>query len=131
MFDIRLYLISPETLALPEAICDKLKKQGVRFSFHRSIEEVIHNVDILYMTRIQQERFSDAEYQLVKNKFILTPSVLKNARPNLKILHPLPRVNEISFEVDQTPYAHYFQQASNAVVVRQALLSLILNEQLP
>ncbi len=128
LFDVRLYLVSPENLALPEAICDKLKKCGVRFSFHQTIEEVVPNIDVLYMTRIQQERFSGAEYQLVKDQFILTPQTLKNARANLKILHPLPRINEITTEVDKTPYAYYFQQASNGVPIRQALLTLILNE---
>jgi aspartate carbamoyltransferase catalytic subunit len=130
-FDIRLFLISPDILALPESICDVLKKKGVRFSFHQSMEEVIPKVDILYMTRIQQERFSEAEYQFIKNQYILTPAVLAKARPNLKILHPLPRVNEIDMEVDKTPYAHYFEQAANGVYVRQALLTLLLNETLP
>lgn len=131
LFDIRLYLVSPEILALPEPICDLLKKHGIRFSFHRSMEEVIPKIDILYMTRIQQERFNDAEYQLVKDHYILTPEHLKNAKSNLKILHPLPRLNEIAMDVDSTPYAHYFNQAANAVYVRQALLALLLNEQLP
>lgn len=131
LFDVRLYLVSPEALALPEAICDQLKKRGVRFSFHRTMEEVIPNIDILYMTRIQQERFSEAEYPLVKDQFILTPALLSNARAKLKVLHPLPRISEISIEVDKTPYAHYFQQANNGVSVRQALLTLILNEKLP
>ena len=131
LFDNRLYLVSPDGLALPESICDNLKKQGVRFSFHQSLEEVIPKVDILYMTRIQQERFGSAEYQLVKNKYILTADLLKNAKSTLKILHPLPRVNEIEMSVDQTPHAHYFTQAANGVCVRQALLTLLLNEQLP
>lgn len=131
LFDIRLYLVSPEILALPESICDNLKKRGIRFSFHQSLEEVIPKVDILYLTRIQQERFSKAEYEIVKNQFILTANLLEKAKPNLKILHPLPRVNEISLDVDNTPYAHYFQQASNGVAVRQALLTLLLNESLP
>lgn len=130
LFDVRLYLVSPEILALPESVCDVMKKRGIRFSFHRSLEEVIPKVDILYMTRIQQERFSGAEYQMVRNQFIVTPTLLQKAKPNLKILHPLPRVNEISKEVDETPYAYYFEQAANAVPVRQALLSLILNENL-
>lgn len=130
LFDVRLYLVSPEILALPESVCDTMKKRGIRFSFHQSLEEVIPKVDILYSTRIQQERFSGAEYQLVRNQFILTPGLLAKAKPNLKILHPLPRVNEISKEVDDTPYAYYFEQAANAVPVRQALLSLILNENL-
>jgi aspartate carbamoyltransferase catalytic subunit len=127
-FDIRLYLVSPETLNLPNSICDNLKKRGVRFSFHDSLEEVIPKVDILYLTRIQQERFSEAEYELVKNQFILNVDMLKDAKPTLKILHPLPRVNEIDLEVDTTPYAYYFQQAGNGVPVRQAILTLLLKE---
>lgn len=128
LFDVRLYLVSPEILALPESVCDTMKKRGIRFSFHQSLDEVIPKVDVLYMTRIQQERFSGSEYQLVRNQFIVTPQMLTKAKPNLKILHPLPRISEISKEVDETPYAYYFQQAANAVPVRQALLSLILNE---
>lgn len=130
LFDIRLFLVAPDALALPDAICDTLKKVGVRFSFHQTIEEVIPKVDILYMTRIQQERFSEAEYQSIRKQYILTPEMLSAARPNLKILHPLPRVNEIDVGVDQTPYAHYFEQAANGLYVRQALLALLLNENL-
>jgi len=133
LFDVRLYFVSPEGLALPEPICDALKKQGVRFSFHRSMEEVLPKVDILYLTRIQQERFNETEYQIVKNNYILTPALLNNTkiRANLKVLHPLPRINEIDIGVDKTPYSHYFIQAANGVYVRQALLALLLNEKLP
>lgn len=131
LFDIRLFLVAPDSLTMPEAICDVLKKKGVRFSFHPSLEEVIPKVDILYLTRIQQERFSAAEYQVLKKQFILTPEMLSNARPNLKILHPLPRVNEIDVKVDRTPHAFYFEQAANGVYVRQALLTLLLNRNLP
>lgn len=128
LFDIRLFLVSPDSLALPEEICDTLKKMGVRFSFHQTIEEVIPKVDILYMSRIQQERFSEEEYQQIRQQYVLTPSMLNTARPNLKIMHPLPRVNEIDVGVDKTPYAHYFQQAENGLYVRQALLNLLLNK---
>lgn len=131
LFDVRLFLVAPDSLTLPDSICDILKKQGCRFSFHRTLEEVIPKIDILYMTRIQQERFSEAEYQLVKNQYILRPSLLAKAKPNMRILHPLPRVNEIDIEVDNTPHAHYFQQAANGVFLRQALLTLLLNETLP
>jgi aspartate carbamoyltransferase catalytic subunit len=131
LLNVRLYLVSPEGLTLPEPIGDALKKRGIRFSFHQSLEEVIPKVDILYLTRIQQERFSGAEYQLVKNHYILTTDLLKNAKPNLKILHPLPRLHEMDIQVDQTPFAHYFQQAANGVYVRQALLALLLNEKQP
>lgn len=127
-FNIRLYLISPDNLSLPETICDDLKKSGIRFSFHQSLQEVIHKLDILYATRIQQERFQGTFNNTTSNHFMVTPALLQKAKSNLKILHPLPRVNEIDPACDQLPYAHYFQQASNAVPVRQALLSLILNE---
>lgn len=131
LFDIRLFLVGPDALALPDSICDVLKKEGIRFSFHQSLEEVIPKVDILYLTRIQQERFSAAEYQLIKKQYILTPTMLSQAKSNLKILHPLPRVNEIDVGVDHTPYAHYFEQAANGIYVRQALLTLLLNKVFP
>ncbi|OGT58548.1 MAG: aspartate carbamoyltransferase [Gammaproteobacteria bacterium RIFCSPHIGHO2_12_FULL_42_10] len=130
-FDIRLYFVSPELLSLSESVCDILKKRGVRFSCHRTIEEVIPKIDILYMTRIQKERFSPTDYELVKNQFILIPDLFKQAKDNLRVLHPLPRVNEITREVDKTPYAYYFEQAHHGVFVRQAILTLMLNEVLP
>jgi aspartate carbamoyltransferase catalytic subunit len=128
LFDVRLFLVAPDSLTLPPSLCDNLKKQGVRFSFHQSLEEVIAKVDILYMTRIQQERFSGAEYQHSQHQYIVTPAMLTAAKANLKILHPLPRVNEIDFGVDSTPYAHYFQQAANGICVRQAILAMLLKE---
>ncbi len=131
LFDIRLYLVSPESLSLPDSICDSLKSRGIRFSSHHSIEDVIAKVDILYMTRIQQERFAKSEYDLVKDAYVLTPTQLQHAKPNLKILHPLPRVNEIATSVDKLEAAYYFQQAANGVFVRQAILTLLLNEKLP
>jgi aspartate carbamoyltransferase catalytic subunit len=130
LYDIRLFLVSPELLTLPDAICDTLKKVGIRFSCHQSIEEVMPKIDVLYMTRIQQERFGKMEYRNLHQQYILTPPMLASARPNLKILHPLPRINEIDSEIDKTPYAYYFQQAANGVHVRQALLALLLNKDL-
>jgi aspartate carbamoyltransferase catalytic subunit len=91
------------------------------------MSEVIPKVDILYMTRIQKERFQDPmEYEKVKNSYILRNNMLENAKPNLRILHPLPRVNEITYDVDDNPKAYYFTQALNGVFVRQALLAAIL-----
>lgn len=130
LYDVRLYFVSPSTLSLPDSICDRLKKHGVRFSFHQTLEEVIPKVDILYMSRIQQERFNKAEFELIKDAYILTAEMLKKAKSNLKVLHPLPRVQEIDRDVDKLECAYYFQQAANGVCVRQALLSLILNETL-
>lgn len=130
-YDIRLYLLSPEHLSLPTSICDHLKKQGVRFSYHQDLAEIISKIDILYITRIQQERFTAPQSELFKNPYVINMELLKNAKANLKILHPLPRVNEIDPEVDHSPFAYYFAQAANGVYVRQAILTLLLNEFLP
>ncbi|MCX8147093.1 MAG: aspartate carbamoyltransferase [Candidatus Woesearchaeota archaeon] len=126
-FNCRLYFVAPEILKMPKYYLNELKKKGIQFSEHEKIEDVIGKVDIFYCTRIQKERFTDpAEYEKVKDVYILTKDMLKDVKPNLKIMHPLPRVNEISIEVDKTPYAHYFQQAANGLFVRQALLALTL-----
>lgn len=129
LFNIRLFLVASDELTLPDSVCDLLKKNGVRFSFHQSLEEVIPKLDILYMTRIQQERMRESE--LPEKPLILTQTMLQRAKPNLKILHPLPRVNEIEVSVDETPYAYYFEQAANGIFIRQALLTLLLNKALP
>lgn len=126
LFDIRLFLVAPPTLALPESTCDALKNAGIRFSFHQTLEEVIPKVDIIYMTRIQQERFHQGS-AAVEKPYILTAAMLEKAKPNLKVLHPLPRVNEIDIAIDRMPQAHYFEQSANGIFVRQALLSLLLN----
>jgi len=89
---------------------------------------VVPQVDILYMTRVQRERFDEAEFKKIQGKYILKADMLKGARTNMKVLHPLPRVDEIEVDVDATQHAYYFQQAKNGVYARQALLSLVLNE---
>ncbi len=127
LFDVRLFLVAPPALALPESMCDALKNAGIRFSFHQSLEEVIPKVDILYMQRIQQERFQQNSQAAMEKPFILTPNMLDKAKPNLKVLHALPRVKEIDVGVDSMPQAYYFEQSANGVFVRQALLSLLLN----
>lgn len=128
LFDVRLYLVAPDTLSLPESLCDNLRKQGVRFSFHQSIEEIIPKVDILYLTRTQHERFNGADDVQRGKAFVLQADMLTQARANLKVLHPLPRLEELDPGVDITQYAHYFPQAKNGVTVRQALLALLLKK---
>ena len=125
-FGCTLYFISPETLRMPASICEQLQKKNIQYVHYERIEEVLSNVDILYMTRIQKERFGDPmEYLRVKDAYILQPQALHNVKNNLKILHPLPRVNEVGQEIDELPYAGYFEQAGNGVLVRQALLTLV------
>ncbi len=128
--NVHIYLVSPESLAMPEYILKHLKKHNVKFSVHETIEEVIPEVDILYMTRVQKERFDETEYQNLRSKFILSKSMLSEAKSNMKILHPLPRIDEITLDVDDTPHAYYFQQAKNGVYARQALLALVLNKEI-
>jgi len=127
MFGNRFYFVAPPSLEMPASICQSLKQAGVPFSLHPTIEEVIGKVDILFMTRVQAERFKNKEeYHTLKDHFQLTPQMLQRAQSHLKILHPLPRLNEIDRKIDTTPYAHYFQQAQNGLWVRQALLTLLL-----
>lgn len=129
LFGARFYFIAPEALSMPDYICEELTEKGIEFSCHESIEEVMPELDILYMTRVQKERFEESEYRHIAAKFVLTADELKAAKPNMKILHPLPRVDEIHTDVDETPHAYYFQQAGNGVYARQALLALVLNEE--
>jgi len=126
-FDCRLYFVAPESLEMPKPICDQLKESRVKFSFHRSLEEVMPKIDILYMTRIQEERFQDRkEFIHVKESLRVNVELLEQGQQHLKVLHPLPRVHEIDKKVDQTPQAYYFEQAKNGLYTRQALLALIL-----
>ncbi|MDF2155994.1 aspartate carbamoyltransferase [Vibrio sp. CAU 1672] len=128
--NVRFFFIAPEALAMPDYICEELDEAGIRYSLHTDIESVVPQLDILYMTRVQKERFDESEYAHIKSAYILTAALLEGARENLKVLHPLPRVDEITTDVDATPHAYYFQQAENGVYARQALLALVLNETL-
>lgn len=129
-FNIRLYLVSPSSLSLPVFVTDVLKENGIKFSLHQSIDEIINKIDILYMTRIQKERLETEKVSLLENNYSLKLSMLDNAKPNLRVLHPLPRVDELAVDVDHSPYGYYFEQAKNGIWVRQALLSLLLCEEL-
>lgn len=128
--NVRFFFIAPDALAMPDYICEELEEAGIDFSLHTDMESVVGELDILYMTRVQKERFDESEYAHIKSAYILSANTLKDARDNLKVLHPLPRVDEITIDVDKTPYAYYFQQAENGVYAREALLALVLNETL-
>lgn len=123
----RFYFIAPDALAMPGYILSLLEEKGIEYSLHENIDEVVPELDILYMTRVQKERLDPSEYANVKAQFILRAHDLANAQPHLKVLHPLPRIDEITTDVDKTPYAWYFQQAGNGIYARQALLALVLN----
>lgn len=123
------HLVSPEELKLPSSVKRYIKEANLEYHQYTELDEVIPKVDILYMTRIQQERFADPlDYERVKNAYILRNKMLEGSKKNLRVLHPLPRVNEITQDVDSNPKAYYFQQAQNGVYVRQALLTTILGK---
>lgn len=124
LFDMRLYFVCPKELSLPDKILTNLRKKGIIYSFHQTIEEVVGKVDILYMTRLQKERMS-----VSLNYPSLTLACLEKAQEHLKILHPLPRVDEIDREVDATSHAYYFQQAKNGIYVRGSLLTQLLKNE--
>ncbi|MGB9927973.1 MAG: aspartate carbamoyltransferase [Methanosarcina sp.] len=127
LYGAEMTFVSPPELKMPSEIVRDLQKNKISVRETDSLDEIIDDVEVLYMTRVQRERFPDPdEYEKVKNKLKVTGDLLKNVDPNLKILHPLPRVNEISPEVDATPHARYFQQAFYGVPTRMALLALAL-----
>jgi aspartate carbamoyltransferase catalytic subunit len=126
LYNIELYLVSPETLRMRREVLQTIKER-ISVTEKTNVERIIPIVDVLYVTRIQKERFPDpAEYAKVKGAYRIDLQALGDAKKSLTILHPLPRVDEIAPEVDNTPYARYFQQVRNGIVVRMALLALIL-----
>ena len=122
------HFIAPDELKMPEEYKLYCRQHGIKYVEHTEFDEnVIAEADILYMTRVQRERFTDLmEYERVKDIYILRNEMLKNTRENLRILHPLPRVNEIAYDVDENPKAYYFQQAQNGLYARQAILCDVL-----
>lgn len=121
LFNMRLFLIAPPELRIASENLHELRRHGISYSFHSDANEVIDKLDCLYLTRLQKERFNgdlDCSYGI-------NLDLLSKAKPNLRILHPLPRLDELPPEIDDTPYAYYFQQAQNGVYVRQALLDII------
>ena len=121
LFKMRLFLIAPPELRIDSQNLIELKRHGISYSFHSSADEVIDKLDCLYLTRLQKERFSSE----INCSYGIDLELLKNARPNLRIMHPLPRLEELPTEIDATPYAYYFQQAHNGLFIRQALLDII------
>jgi aspartate carbamoyltransferase catalytic subunit len=126
-FNTTFHFISPEELKIPNEYKIYLDNLGLKYFEHSDFTEFIQEADIIYMTRVQKERFSDPmEYEKTKNTYVLRASMLKQTKPNVKILHPLPRVNEIHTDVDHLDKAYYFTQALNGVYTRQAIITSIL-----
>ncbi|HPF51285.1 MAG TPA: aspartate carbamoyltransferase [Draconibacterium sp.] len=120
--------VAPTTLQMPRAYKHHLEAKGIRYFEHEEFTDIISAADIIYMTRVQKERFSDPiEYEKVKDVYILNNEMLSKTKPNVRILHPLPRVNEISTDVDSNEKAYYFEQARNGVFTREAIISYVMN----
>jgi aspartate carbamoyltransferase catalytic subunit len=120
--------IAPPELAMPNEYKMYLQSKGLRYFEHTEFTDIISEADIIYMTRVQKERFPDpVDYEKVKNVYILRNKMLKHTKDNLRILHPLPRVNEIHTDVDSNPKAYYFEQARNGVYTRMAIIAHLLN----
>lgn len=127
-FNPTFHFIAPEELAMPEEYKLYCKQHGIKYVEHTDFnEDIIAGADIIYMTRVQKERFSDLmEYERVKNVYILKRDMLAKAKPNMKVLHPLPRVNEIAYDVDESSHAYYIQQAGNGLFAREAIFCDVL-----
>ena len=128
---IKFVFISPEELKLPRYLIENtLEKDNLPYEETTSLEDAMPQLDFLYMTRVQRERFfNEADYIRLKDTYILDPEKLKSAKPDMAILHPLPRVNEITVDVDDDPRARYFQQAANGKFIRMALIMKLLGLQ--
>ena len=121
------HFVSPQELRMPREYKLYLDELGIEYYEHGELSEIVDQADIIYMTRVQKERFSDPmEYERVKNVYVLKQSMLRGSRENMRVLHPLPRVNEIHPDVDESPKAYYFDQAENGVYTRMALIAAVM-----
>ena len=129
LYDVHLHYVSPEILRMPQAILAELDEKGVYQKEHATLDAVLPETDVLYITRVQKERFEDQnEYESVKGAYVITPEIMQPAKDRMIVMHPLPRVGEISMEVDDDPRAAYFRQMEYGLYVRMALLAMVLGK---
>ena len=129
LYDVRINYVSPEILRMPAELIDQLEARGLRQAEYESLEPVIPDTDVLYVTRVQKERFDSLdEYDAVKDAFVISPETMRGMRSRMALMHPLPRVGEISPEVDDDPRAAYFRQMEYGLYVRMALLAMVLGK---
>ena len=128
-YDVKMTFISPEILRLPLDVMNEVKASGRTVHETYDVHEVIGEIDVLYVTRVQRERFADqAQYEAVKDYYVITPELMATAKEQMIVMHPLPRVNEISYAVDDDPRAAYFRQMENGMYIRMALLASVLGK---
>ena len=129
LYDTQFTFVSPEMLSVPQEILDELDASGHAYQQVHEVDEVIDQVDVLYVTRVQKERFDDpAQYEQLKDCYVVDPALLARAQTDMIVMHPLPRVYELSMEVDDDPRAAYFRQMENGMYIRMALLAAVLGK---
>mgnify|MGYP001047342351 CR=1 FL=1 len=129
LYDVQMTFVSPEMLRLPLDVMNDIKEHGRPTHETYDVHEIIGDVDVLYVTRVQRERFADqAQYEEVKDYYVITPELMAKAKEKMIVMHPLPRVNEISYAVDDDPRAAYFRQMENGMYIRMALLAAVLGK---
>lgn len=129
LYNVRLNYVSPDILRMPPEIITEIQASGTPQAEYTSLEQALSETDVLYVTRVQKERFEDPDqYESVKNVFVITPEVLNRARDSMIVMHPLPRVGEIDMELDTDPRAAYFRQVEYGLYVRMALLAMVLGK---
>jgi aspartate carbamoyltransferase len=127
--NIKLNYVSPDILKMPKEVMDEVGAKGVPQAEYSSLEKVLPETDILYVTRVQKERFEDpADYEKVKGAYVIDPEIMKSAKKEMAVMHPLPRVGEISTDFDDDPRAAYFRQMEYGLYVRMALLAMVLGK---
>lgn len=129
LYNVRLNYVSPDILRMPEHIIEEVRENGIHQAEYNTLEPVLFDSDVVYVTRVQKERFDNLdEYEKVKNAFIITPETMTQAKEDMIVMHPLPRVGEISMDVDDDPRAAYFRQMEYGLYVRMALLAMVLGK---
>jgi aspartate carbamoyltransferase len=129
MYDVKLNYVSPDILKMPKEVMDEVAEKGISQKEFSSLEEVLPETDVLYVTRVQKERFEDpADYEKVKGAYVIDPQIMKAAKQEMIVMHPLPRVTEISMDFDDDPRAAYFRQMEYGLYVRMALLAMVLGK---
>jgi aspartate carbamoyltransferase catalytic subunit len=129
LYDVKLNYVSPAILSMPEEVIAEVREKGIQQQAYNTLDLALPESDVLYVTRVQKERFEDlAQYEKVKNEFVITPEVMKAAKEEMILMHPLPRVGEISMDLDSDPRAAYFRQVGYGLYVRMALLAIVLGK---
>ena len=129
LYDVQMTFVSPEILRLPLDVMNEVKDHGKQVRETYDVHDVIGDVDVLYVTRVQRERFADqAQYESVKDYYVITPELMESAKERMIVMHPLPRVGEISYAIDDDPRAAYFRQMENGMYIRMALLAAVLGK---